>query len=373
MTSTYDYSVDRFRPAGLPSSGTVTPNAPANDNDGTALVQSAPSASDLDQAAIDLTVLDPIAKPASNALPGHTAPRGARSLPMPTTSMTLADWSIELASFASKLSDSQSAIANGQLELANDRKHQDIQRTTQKIQESVKKLEAAKKKQHALGILGTIGKVFGAIAAVALTVATGGTAAPLAAALIAYTVLDTTMTVASSISQSSGGPPLDLEDLESQSLNKIAKACGADDKLAQEVGQWGTFAIQAIIAVATLANGISGAVSMVKGATTIATSSATTARIVGMAAQGVSGSTQVASGGLTVAAGVDTRSAGHAQAEKQRLDAAALVINETIQNMLGQIEQIAKQLSETMSTASAMVTSAGDTMMSIASAGSGMA
>ncbi len=308
------------------------------------------------------------------------APPGAPPLSPPKMPFSPAEIATLVAELFAKMDDAQSDAEQMGLKLDDLQKQEAFRRTVEKIAEAAKKIGEALHKKNAVGILGTIGKVLAGIAAVALTVVTGGLAAPLAVALIAYTVIDTALTIADAISQAAGGPRLDLNDLLQEGFTKAAKLCGADDKKAAEVGQWCAFGIQLAITVATLALSIANIARAVKGTagavTTLASKLGNGAfkavRMTGIVSQAIGGATQVTSGGLQISVAYDQRDAQEAQAEKMLMDAAIAVLSDMMRSTLDRLQMIAADLSAGMKTAAETVSKVGQTNIAISGAGAAL-
>jgi hypothetical protein len=136
---------------------------------------------------------------------GTVAPPGAPALSPPRTAFSPAEIGIEISVLFAKMDDAQANVEEQGLKLDDTQRQDAYKRSSEKIQEAAKKIQEAQHKQKTLGILTTLGKVFAGVAAVVLTVTTCGAAAPLAIALIAYTVVDTSMTIADSIRRRTAG------------------------------------------------------------------------------------------------------------------------------------------------------------------------
>ncbi len=218
--------------------------------------------------------------------------------------------------------------------------------------------------------------MLGGVAAVALTVATGGAASPLLVAFTAYTILDTTLTVADAISQAKGGPHLDLNTLLSEGVADGLEKCGVNAKEAKKIGQWTAMGIQAAIAVATLAYGAFSIIQSLRGVATVArttTGVAQTAmkaaKMTGIAAQAMGGATQISAGALTISAAGDQKSALQKTADKTRLDANTALLQETIQKSLGLIQELASNAAGGMELATQAVQKFAQTNMAVANGG----
>ncbi len=307
-------------------------------------------------------------------------PHGDGSIPAlqpPAVELSPADMALLVTTLMQKVSDAQSTFEQQNLKVDNQEKQEAYKTSNEKIENSVKSLQKARKKQKALGILGTIGKVFASIAAVALSVATGGAATPLAVALIAYTIVDTTLTVADAISQGVGGPRLDLNDLLDEGITKAAEGFGADKQKAEEIGKWSAFGIQIAVAVVTVAYSaynLKNAVTTAKNMASAAPGAVTRAiKITGTASQAISGATTATAGGLSISVGVDNYDSQQAMREKERMDATVAALSEAIGNTLDRLQQIASVLSSSVSDTARIVATIGRTGIEVAAAGNGNA
>jgi hypothetical protein len=307
---------------------------------------------------------------------GAAAPPGAPELSPPAMAFSPAEIGLLVSVLIAKMDDAQSNVEQQGLKLSDTQRQEAYQRSSEKIAEAAKKLQQAHHKQGALSILMTIGKVLAGVAAVALILTTAGAAAPLAIALVAYTIVDTSMTIADSISQAQSGPRLDLNDLIQEGVAGLAKACGDDDKKAAEIGQGFAFGVEAAVAVLTITYSVASMAAAIKGA---ASSGALVSklgdigfkavRLTGIGSQALSSATQVASGGIKIAIGYDTADAEKAQAEKVRMDAVAAALGETIRNTLDRLAFIAADLSSGMKSAGEIVSKVGETNVAVAAGG----
>jgi hypothetical protein len=287
--------------------------------------------------------------------PNGGAPKGAPQLPAPEEHYDPSELEILISALLTKMDDAQSKTEQNGLQLDNTQKQEAFKKSTDALKEAVKKITAAKHKQKILGPLMTIAKVFAGIAAVALTLTTGGAAAPLAIALIAYTVVDTTLTVANAISQAKGGPALDLNSVIADGIREAAKGCGANPQLANKIATWGAFAIQAAIAIATIAVSIKGIYTLTKGvanagglASKLGTTAFKATKVAAVTGQAVGGLTNVTAGGIAIALAVNSFDADKAKANKEQFDAMAAALTELIKNALAQLEEAATDLATGM-------------------------
>lgn len=304
------------------------------------------------------------------------APPGAPKLPAPQKQFTPEEMAMEVAQLMAKLDDAQSQVEQNGLQSDNDERQAAFKKANDAITAAEKKLAEAKHKQKILGPLATIGKVFAGIAAIALTVATGGLAAPLAIAIIAYTVVDTALTVANAISQARGGPSLDTGSLLNKGFTALAKKCGASDDTAAKIGEGFSIGIQAAIAVATIVASIASVVSLARGAAQmggLASKLGATAfkvtKIVGVSSQVLGGMTSVTSGGLSISVAVTTRDAENQKANKAQFEAICARLQEEIRNILDRLQLIASDSSSNMQSAARVVNNIGQTNIDIAGGG----
>jgi hypothetical protein len=355
-----------------------TPDALANGNANTIRTGATANAGSIDtNTAPDTTDVDPAG--GQNRGTGSPTPPGAPLLDAPSVSLSPTEMALAVSILLSKIDDAQSKSESQGLNLSDQQRREAPQRSNDKIQESAKKLEAAQHKKKTLGILATIGKVFAGIAAVALTVVTGGAAAPLAVAIIAYTVVDTTLTIPDAISGAAGGPRLDLQSLMKEGITAVAKKFGASDKKAAEIGEWGSFGIQMAFTALTLAYNVTNIVGIVRGAANAGKSIVTMSnaafkitKAAGIAGTAISGVTTATSGALTVSVAMDQKDADHAQADKVGMDAEAAMLTEAIKNILDRLQQLAADRSSNMDSATQNLKSAAQTNLAVASGGSAM-
>jgi len=303
-----------------------------------------------------------------------SAPHGAPRLSVPKRQLSSTQMAMDVSALLSRIDDVQSSTEENGLQTTQQQRKESFQRSNEAIAKSAKKLADAKHKQKILGPLATIGKIFASIAAIALTVVTAGTAAPLAIAMITYTVIDTACTIANAISQAAGGPALDLGSLLGDAFKEIAKAFGASDKTAADFGKWASFAVQAAIAILTIAVSIKGIVSLVKGTATavgslgakLSTTAFRATKATGIAAQFVGGAATASSGGLGIATAVDTYDASQDDADKAQSDAASTALQEIIRNTLDRLTLLAKDMGQGMQSAAEEISSIGRTGMAVA-------
>ncbi len=223
--------------------------------------------------------------------------------------------------------------------------------------------------------------MFGSIAAIALTIVTGGAGpGPLGVAIIAYSVIDTTLTVADAISGAAHGPRLDMQDLLTEGFTAAGRKCGENKKKAEEVGQWCAFGVQIAVTVATLAYSGADIYRSLKGAKTLMANGVSkvseyvlkSGRITGITAQLIGAGTQVASGGITVSAGNDQNQVDKANNEKHVADNEVALLSDTIKRILDRLQALAVDLSTNMGDTSNILKSICDTDLSIANGGQPM-
>ncbi|WP_129781739.1 YopB/SseC family type III secretion system translocon subunit [Peristeroidobacter soli] len=311
---------------------------------------------------------------------GGIAPAGGPALAPPQRQMDPSEMAMQVSMLISRIDDAQSNVEQNGLQVSDTQKQEAFKKSNDAIAKAAKKLAQAKHRQKILGPLATIGKILGSIAAVALTVCTAGAAAPLAVAMIAYTVVDTALTIADSISQAAGGPALDLGSLLQKGFTELAKKCGASDQEAATIGKWTAFGVQAAIALATIAVSIKGVVQMVKGtaqaggllASKLGTTAFKATKIAGVATQFVAGATNVTAGGLAISVGVLSADAAKAQADKTHMDAVAAAIQEAIRNTLDRLQLIAADLSQGMQSAAKDISDISQTNIEIAGGNAAM-
>lgn len=305
--------------------------------------------------------------------PHDGAPPGAPKLAAPQEQFDPGQLETLISELLTKMDDAQSATEENGLQLDNTQKQEAFKKSADALKTAMKKLAAAKHKQKILGPLMTIAKVAAGIAAIALTLTTGGAAAPLAVALIAYTVVDTTLTVANAISQAKGGPALDLNSVIQDAIRAAAKGCGANSQLANKIATWGAFAIQAAIAIATIAVSIKGIFSLTKGlagagglASKLGMTAFKATKVAAVGGQAIGGLTNVTAGALAIAVAVNSFDADKAKANKEQFDAMASALTEMIKNALAKLEEVATDLSTGMQSVTRELSEIGKTDQQVA-------
>jgi hypothetical protein len=119
----------------------------------------------------------------------------------------------------------------------------------EEITDKLKKQQDADRQSKVSWWLSIIGKAFGAILAVVVTIASGGFAAPLAVAAAAYLTADFVMDVVDKVSVDKGGTPLSLSHWMSEGFRAAAVACGASEQDAQYIALALTITTQIALAV----------------------------------------------------------------------------------------------------------------------------
>lgn len=190
------------------------------------------------------TLLDTVAFLSSTTLVDSSANAGAQRISnsngAPTLDGVLINFSAEdlaatLLVLQGKTQEAQLATAKEGLQISRDKMKALHEKNIKKLDEVIKKCESAASKSKLGKIFGWVAKVAAFVAAgvalAALTVVSGGAAAPLLALAIAGMV-GSAMSMASSISQEFGGPPLELGSLATMASKAFLGAVGVPaDKL----------------------------------------------------------------------------------------------------------------------------------------------
>ena len=205
--------------------------------------QSTYASNSTQQAERSETVLDTVAFLNSATLVDSSANAGAQRISnsngAPTLDGVLINFSAEdlaatLLVLQGKTQEAQLATAKEGLQISRDKMKALHEKNIKKLDEVIKKCESAASKSKLGKIFGWVAKVAAFVAAgvaLALTVASGGAAAPLLALAIVGMV-GSAMSMASSISQELGGPPLELGSLATMASKAFLGAVGVPaDKL----------------------------------------------------------------------------------------------------------------------------------------------
>jgi transloator len=300
----------------------------------------------------------------------------------------------------------QGKTQQGQLETAKQGLTMNEIRLSQKHAEALKKLDdmiakskEAAEKGKAGDVLGWIGKIAAVVAAglaVALAVATGGLATPLAVLAICGAV-GAVVSLASSISQAAGGPALEFSSLLGKAMTAIVKAVdpNMDEKKAEAMGK--LIAGVAFVALAVvdpgmignIAGGIAGmvnpndetAIAMAQGiATAVAGLAICIATVVlsggakigelaknisdtavlGMKiAQGTvgiaSGAVAVSAGGVRIAKAFDEHDLAKAQSDKTKIDAIITKLMKQMEEDREYIKKVMDEIQEGMTLVSQII------------------
>lgn len=189
------------------------------------------------------TLLDPIAFLNITTTVDSSAEVGAQRISnsngAPTLDGVLINFSAEdlaatLLVLQGKTQEAQLATAKEGLQISRDKMKVLHEKNIKKLDEVIKKCQSAASKSKLGKIFGWVAKVAAFVAAgvaLALTVASGGAAAPLLALAIVG-MAGAAMSMASSISQELGGPPLELGSLATMASKAFLGAVGVPaDKL----------------------------------------------------------------------------------------------------------------------------------------------
>ena len=305
--------------------------------------------SDLNELLADMKgMLDDLGVNADGASDGSElpGPPGAPSLSAPSK-FQIDDLAVLCENFQTKMNDLSMATLNSSLKMDDQMRRIAADKAIKQIAEAAKKMVAAAKKAKTMKILGILGKVFAVIAAAVMTVMTGGAAAPIAVALLAYAMADLVMTVADNVSQSKGGPSLSLDSLISKGIAKVAKDCGASDDEAKEIGQYGAMAVQIAIAIAGIGLGTFGTAGNLLE---LSETAMTAVKVLNASSMVLNGANMVASGGIEIAKSFDDTAVTDAKAEQKRQQAVAdilkIYIGDTLDHMKSLVQALADQMNQ---------------------------
>ena len=290
---------------------------------------------------------------------GSPAPPGAPSLDKPDCDMSPTSLGLSLSFTVNQLNVLQNKAAFAEIQFTDKQRQEAHQKAIDQIEKIAKKLRAAAKKKKALGALGVLAKVFVAIAAVALTVLTGGAGSLLAGAMLAYTLADTVMTVAGKFNESRGGMSLDINSLLSKGFTAAAKAAGKSDEEAEKIGQWTAFAVQMAVAIAMVAGGIYQATKGAGKALVELTDIQKKAlEITQLSAQLLNAATTMSQGGVTMAKAFDDRDSARARATQVEMQGFIEKLKSVIDGLVSDIKDGNNSYSNIVKDTSALIESA---------------
>ncbi len=237
-------------------------------------------------------------------------PNNPPVLEMPGTKMDAEGLALLLIELRSKLGQEQAKTSKEEIENNLVSKEQQHKQVIVKIKDYLDALDEVSKTDLGMKILGWASAVITLVAAVVLTVATGGAAAPL---LIAPIMMMIDMSL-----QEAGEPGM------GELVGKIFEACGMDPEDAAMAGAITYAAVMLItcIIVAVATGGVGS----------IAVANAMTALI--------TGSLSVAQGGLAIKKGFDQKDAMDAQAEQLDIKALMKKLQAMMENEMGRLEEI---------------------------------
>lgn len=283
-----------------------------------------------------------------------------------------------------------------------------------KLQESIKKAESAAAKSKVSKIFGWIAKVAAVIgslvsvvALVATTGLTGGAAGPLLA-LALVGLVASTMSLASAISQSQGGPTLDLNTAMNWACKSLLEAVGVPkDKIeaashtmagalglvtgawmvdAQLVGSLAsgaaalgnasenqaaiigaTFAAVAGIAVAVVTAVASGGVGATEAVKKAVEKIPQAVNVVQYSLAGAGAANSLVNAGMNIDVAFDEHGAAMAQVDRQKFAAVIAKLQALMEQDSELISKVVHEIEEALSQIAQMIAAAGESHMQIAS------
>lgn len=355
-----------------------------------------------------------IKDPMPGGTPGVSNAQGAPLIDGVQIDFSPEDLAAALLVLQGKTQEAQMSTAREGL-VTNKKKMEDQnQRAMDKIKEWIKKCEEASAKERALGPFAWIAKIIAVIAAAILaavaaaaTALTGGAAAPLLV-LAAMAMAGAVMSLASQISQSAGGPSLEIstlitklctkmleafgvpkEQLEAASkvmagvlgflsgvtladpallgnmVGGIAELAGADPMVAAILSGIITAVVTIVTAIAMAV--LTGGASLAGAASSLAKTIQTAGQI-GQSITGVIGGvSSTVAGGLQIGKAVDQRDASRAQADKKMVDALIAKLQKQMEDDREDIKKVLDEIMEGINIVSQMINSAGQSRSQIAS------
>ena len=352
--------------------------------------------------------------PSGGGVPGVSTSNGAPMIDGVQVDFSAEDMAAALLVLQGKTQEAQLSTAKEGLMTSKKKLEDKNQQAMNKINEWIKKCEEAAAKEKAAGIFGWLVKIFSvlaaaiavAVAAVA-TVASGGAAAPLLAMAI-MAMVGAVMSLASQISQSAGGPPLELSTLMAKLCTKILEAFGVPKEDAEKFGKTmsgmaalvcpavlimdpgfagnlvGGFAeicgadkdqaaivsavVTAVAAIAVtiamiVATGGMGAAAAVEGIS----KTIMTAGQIGQAVAGVaSGASTITQGALNISKAGDEKAAGNIQADKKMIDAMIAKLQKMMEDDREEIKKVMQEIMDGIGIVTKMIAAAGDSRSQIA-------
>lgn len=338
---------------------------------------------------------------------------GAPAIGNVTVQFSAEDMAAVLLTLQGKTQDAQLRTAKEGLGVSRLKMEQQHKKSMEKIDQWIKKCESAASKSKIGKIFGWVSKIAtflaSAIATAALAVATpfsAGATAPLLA-LSVISLVGSTMSLASAISQAAGGPSLEISSLMTKACSAFLKMVGVpEDKLeaASRVmaGAIGLAAGATILAdsqvLGNLAAGITQlstnneTTAMIMGAvfsalagiatavfTTVATGGAggakavseltrsipQAAKVAQHATGAIAGASSLVSGGLNVAVSFDEHAAATAQVDRQKFAALIAKLQAQMEEDHEEIKKVVQQIQEGYSVVSQMIASAGQSRSQI--------
>ncbi|MBS7777595.1 type III secretion system translocon subunit SctE [Acidovorax sp. CCYZU-2555] len=385
----------------------------------------APSGTDTPTAAANVRALDTAALLGDLGTSGKNGAAGSTGAALisnangsPSIGNVAIDFSAEdltaaLLVLQGKTQDAQLRTAKEGLGVSRLKMEENHKKSMEKIETWIKKSESAAAKGKLGGIFSWVGKIAAfmatAIATVALAAATpltGGAAAPLLALAI-IGLVGSSMSLASSISQAAGGPPLELssimtkvcstflqavgvpeEKLESASrvmagaigmltgamlvdsqllgnmVSSIADLSISDKQAAAIVGT--IFAMLATIALSVVTTVASGGSNSAKAVTEITKNISQMAKVAQHVAGATSALSSMAKAGISVGVAIDEHAAASAQVDRKLFAVLMVKLQAQMQEDQDQLKKLVQEIQEGVGQVSQMIAAAGESRSQIA-------
>lgn len=289
-----------------------------------------------------------------------------------------------LLALQNKTQEAQLQTAQNGIKSNADKQKVENEKSMAKLQEWIKNSEEASAKQKTSGIFGWIKKacaiiasVFALVVAVAACVATAGAGTPAVAAIVlavvaSITIASSVVSLVNDVIKECGGKGFDnvmkwlsIEGFVASSVTEIAKACGAEKETLDKI--YGAVSLLTSIAVLAATIALTGGVATAAVVGNIATKAISAARISQSLVGVVTATTDVVQGGINIAAAVDVSKASKAQAEKEKINAVIIALQQQMEEGRADIEKVIDEMMESMRIVSQMINEAGQSLEQITS------
>lgn len=338
---------------------------------------------------------------------------GAPTIGCIAISFSAEDLAAALAVLMGKTQDAQLRTAKEGLGVTRQKMEECHKKALEKIEKWIKNCESAEAKSKLGGIFGWIAKIAAflacAIATVVLTVATpltGGAAGALLA-LAVVGLVGSTMSLASSISQSAGGPSLEISTLMTKACAAFLKAVGVPEEkleaasrimagaiavmigavladpqllggMVSSVAQLSIsdkdkaaivgaiFATLATIALTVVTSVATGGAGAGKAASDIVKTIPQMAKLAQHVASAMSAVCSVVQGGLNVGVSIDEHAAALAQIDRKLFAAMLIKLQAQMEEDQDDLKKVVQQMQDGLTVVSQMIAAAGENRSQIA-------